>query len=146
MQMPRHDEEYEYREYDYDRSYERRSIGDLFSNLTQNVSTLLRDEVELARSEISRKASLLGKDAVMVGLGAAIAYGGFLAFLAACVIWLSYAMQLWLSVLLVTVIVLAIGGIMLGVGIKRMKHQDIKPSKAIDSLKENVKWIRQNTK
>jgi uncharacterized membrane protein YqjE len=144
MQIPRHEysEEFEYQ----DPAYERRSIGELFSNLTANLSTLLRDEVELARNEIKGKASLLGKDAVMVVLGAAILYGGFLSLLAGCIIWLSYAVQPWLAVLLVTMLVLTIGGIMVGLGIKRMKHKDIKPSKAMDSLKENVKWIRQNIK
>jgi hypothetical protein len=52
---------------------EERSIGELFTELTRELSTLMRQEVALAKTEMSQKASAVGKDVAYLGLGVAIA-------------------------------------------------------------------------
>ncbi len=65
---------------------EERSLGDLFSELTQDLSTLVRQEVMLAKTELRQKASEAGKDVGLLAAGGAIAYAGFLVILAGVVL------------------------------------------------------------
>src|SRR5437588_10161091 len=86
------------------------SVGELFSDLTRDLSTLVRQEVDLAKTEMSHKATAAGRDVGFLAAGAAVAYAGFLAIIAAVIIAVAHAMPWWLSALLVGVIVAAIGG------------------------------------
>jgi hypothetical protein len=62
-----------------DARQQERSLGELFSDLTRDMSTLIRQETQLATTEMTQKAASAGKSAgVLVG-GALIAYAGFFA-------------------------------------------------------------------
>src|ERR687894_566887 len=90
-------------------SKEDRSLGELFAELARETSTLVRQEVELAKTEMSQKASEVGKDAGLLGAGGAVAYAGFLAIMAALIIGLGQLIPLWLSALVVGLVVGGIG-------------------------------------
>jgi uncharacterized membrane protein YqjE len=124
---------------------ENRTIGALLSDLTHQLTTLMRQEIELVRVEMTQKISAIGKDAAMMGAGAAMLYAGFLALLAAVAIVLSLWMPAWLAVLIVAVVVLAVGGAVFAAGRNRLRKRDIKPTQTIISLKENKRWIQQKT-
>src|SRR5438270_13372244 len=87
---------------------EDRSIGELFSDLTRDLSTLVRQEVDLAKTEMSHKATAVGRDIGFLAAGAAVAYAGFLAIIAAVIIIVAHVMPWWLSALLVGIVVAAI--------------------------------------
>ena len=53
-----------------------RSLGELFSELAQETSTLVRQEVQLAKTEMGQKASRVGKDVGFLAAGGAVAYAG----------------------------------------------------------------------
>ena len=63
-----------------------RSLGELFSELAQDTSTLVRKEVQLAKTEMSQKASRVGKDVGFLAVGGAVAYAGLLAVLAGVIV------------------------------------------------------------
>jgi uncharacterized membrane protein YqjE len=119
-----------------------RSLGDLFSELTSELRTLVRQELELAKVEMSRKASRLGKDVAFLALGGAIAYAGFLVLLSMLVIALAYAIPLWLSALLVGALTAGIGYFLIERGRARLKQEDIKPEQTIETLKEDQEWAK----
>jgi uncharacterized membrane protein YqjE len=130
---------------EFDERPENRTIGALLSDLTHQLTTLMRQEIELVRVEMTQKISAMGKDAAMMGAGAAMLYAGFLALLAAVAVVLSLWMPAWLAVLIVAVVVLAVGGAIFAAGRNRLRKRDIKPTQTIISLKENKRWIQQKT-
>ena len=119
-----------------------RSIGGLFSDLIDHITTLIRTEIELARTEISQKASKAGKDVITMAIGGATLFAGVLALLATAVIVLDIWLPLWASSLIVSAVVLAAGAGMLFAAKNRLGKRDIKPSQTIISLKENKAWIK----
>jgi hypothetical protein len=123
-----------------------RSLGELFAELARETSSLVRQEVELAKTEITQKASQVGKDAGMIGVGGAIAYAGFLVFLAALVLIAGQFMPLWASALLVGLVVGAIGYFIIQKGRNDLKRADLTPRATIESLKEDTEWAKDQIK
>lgn len=122
-----------------------RSLGGLISNLTGQLTTLLRKEIELAKVEMAQKASAAARDAILMAFGGALLYAGFLVLLATAVIGFAIWIPLWLSALIVSVAVLCAGAIFLLVGKSRLQKKDIIPTQTIISLKENKQWIKRQT-
>lgn len=120
-----------------------RPLGELFSDLSSQVSRLVRDEVRLARAELSEKASNAGRGAVFMGAGAALAYAGLLALLAALIIGLGQlGVPWWLSALIVGAVVLGAGYLLLQRGMAAMKPAQLTPSRTIRSLSEDGQWAK----
>jgi hypothetical protein len=74
---------------------DRRSMGELLTDLINHMSTLVRTEIELARTEMSQKISKTVKDVATMAIGGSILFAGFLALLATAVIVLGKWMPLW---------------------------------------------------
>src|SRR3954471_8361092 len=111
-----------------------RSLGELFGELTREVTTLVRQEATLAKTEITQKISLVGKDVAMLAAGGAVAYAGLLAIVAAVIIGLANAgLPWWASALLVGVVIAGIGGALVWSGLNAIKHEDLTPRETIDS-------------
>jgi hypothetical protein len=123
-----------------------RSLGELFAELARETSNLVRQEVELAKTEVTQKASRVGKDAGVIGVGGAIAYAGFLVFLAAVVLGFGEFMPLWLSALLVGLVVGAIGYFIIQKGRSDLKRADLTPHETLESLKEDTEWAKDQIK
>jgi hypothetical protein len=121
------------------RPREERSLGELFSELTQEITTLVRQEAKLAKAEMSEKLTHVCKDLTFVAAGGAVAYAGLLAIVAAIVIMLADAgLPWWASALLVGVVVAGIGAFLVSKGLNALKHEDLVPRQTIASLKEDV--------
>jgi xanthine/uracil permease len=127
-------------------SKEDRSLGELFGDLTREISTLVRQEVNLAATELGDKATRVGKDIGYLAIGGAVAYAGFLALLAAVVIGLAGFMPWWLSALVVGAVVAGIGYFLIQRGIGELKRIDLAPRQTIGTLKEDVQWAKQQAK
>lgn len=123
-----------------------RSLGDLFSDLSRETTTLIRQEVALARAEVREKVPKIGKDAAFIAIGGLLAYAGLLALIAAAVIGLAHAIPWWLSALIIGVVVIAIGGGLAMSGLNALKRQDLAPRQTLQTLKEDVEWAKTQTK
>lgn len=122
-----------------------RSLGELFSDLTKEMGTLVRQEVQLAKTEMTDKAASYGKDAGFIGAGAAIAYAGFLAIILAIILLLGLAIPMWVSALIIGVVVAAIGAFLILNGYNRLKSTTPAPTQTIDTLKEDARWMKEQT-
>ncbi len=121
-----------------------RSLGELFGDLMQQTGMLVRQEMKLATTELSDKASRVGKDIGALAVGGAVAYAGFLALLAAIIIGLGQlGLPWWLSALFVGVVVAAIGGFLVQKGLSALKHQDMVPQQTIATLKDDQAWAKE---
>jgi len=123
-----------------------RSLGELFSELAQETSTLVRQEVNLAKTEMSQKASTAGKHIGVLAAGGALAYAGLLAILAGVIALLNDVMPLWASALLVGIVVAIVGYLLIRKGLDALKRDDFAPRETIETLKEDQQWAREQTK
>jgi hypothetical protein len=130
-----------------DARQQERSLGELFSDLTRDMSTLIRQETQLATTEMTQKAARAGKSVGVLAGGAVIAYAGFLALLWAIVYGLTslFGLPIWASFLIVAIIVLAIGGIMAWRGYDTLKKTDLMPRQTVETLKEDAQWAKEQT-
>jgi hypothetical protein len=126
---------------------EDRSIGELFAQLAKETSTLVRQEVTLAKTEMSQKAGEVGKQVGFLAIGGAVAYAGLLAIIAAIVIALaSLGLPWWLSALIVGVIVAAVGYFLVQRGLSALKRQNMAPQQTIDTIKEDAEWVKEQVR
>lgn len=123
--------------------YQERSLGQLFSQLSQDVSALFRQEVRLAKIEMSQKASEAGKQVGFIAAGGFVAYAGFLVLLAALILGLSEFMAAWLAALIVGIVVAGIGYFLVQKGISDLKNMNPAPEKTIKTIKEDGQWLKQ---
>jgi hypothetical protein len=121
------------------------SVGELIGNISNDLSQLFRQEVELAKVELKEEAAKAGKAAGMLG-GAGFA--GYLAVVLlsfALVFGLGNVMDLGWAALIVAVIWGAIGAVLFVNGRKKLKTVDPTPHRTVDTLKEDAKWLKNPT-
>jgi len=124
-----------------------RSVSDLLRHLSEQTATLVRQEMELAKAELSVKGKRMGMGAGMFG-GAGIVGAYALGALTACLILvLATAIDAWLAALIVAVVYAAIAGVLALTG--RSKVQQATPpvpEQTVDSVKEDVQWTKERAK
>ena len=121
-----------------------RSLGDLFSELAQETSTLVRQEVRLAKAELTQSATEAGRGVAFLLAGGAVAYAGLLALLAAVILGLWEAgVESWIAALIVGLIVVAIGIILVLRARETLSASSLAPRKTIETLKEDKEWVRE---
>jgi hypothetical protein len=123
-----------------------RSLGELFSELAQDTSTLVRKEVQLAKTEMSQKASRVGKDVGFLAAGGAVAYAGLLAIISGIIVLVGQVIPMWLSALLVGLVVAGVGYFLLRRGLDALKREDLAPRQTIETLKEDGQWAKDQTR
>lgn len=119
-----------------------RSIGELFSELAGETTTLVRQEIALAQTELTQKAVKTGKNVGFLVVGGAIAYAALLAILAAVIIALGSVVPMWLSALIVGAAVGIIAAIMIFSSLNKLKNASLAPQQTIETLKEDAQWLK----
>jgi Putative Actinobacterial Holin-X, holin superfamily III len=121
-----------------------RPIGDLLGDLANQVSGLVRQEVELARTEIAASLMQAGRGAGLTGLGGALIHAGFLTLLAAIVLGLvQTGLDPWFAALLVGALVIGVGIVMTSIGLKEVQTTDVAPRQTVASLRRDVEYVRE---
>src|SRR6185312_12354670 len=114
---------------------ESQSAFDLLRRLTDELTTLLRQELALATTEISRSMRVLLGGAASVAAGGAVLFMGLLAMLAAAVLGLATVLQPWLAALVIGAAVALIGVVLVLVGIRSLDPSTLKPARTAESLR-----------
>lgn len=122
-----------------------RSIGELFGQLTQDLSLLVRQETQLAKTEIQEKISRASRDLVALATGGIVALIGGLAITAAIILLLvnPVGLEPWLASLLVGVLLAGGGYVMLQKGLRDLKTMDPAPRRTVESVKEDIQAIKE---
>jgi cytochrome bd-type quinol oxidase subunit 2 len=118
------------------------SLGELFGDLSREMSTLVHQEVDLAKAELAQKARSVGKDASFMAMGGALAYAGALAIVATLIIALAYVMPWWLAALIVGIVVACAGYLMIDHGRKSLSKTNLAPQRTMQTLQEDAQWAR----
>jgi hypothetical protein len=121
-----------------------RSIGELFGQLSQDMTLLVRQEMQLARSEMSEKLSQFTGHLVSVATGGLVAYMGAWAVVAALILLLHDVAGIspWVSALIVGVILAIAGYVMLKKGLGELKRVDLAPRRTVENIKDDVQSIK----
>src|SRR6266481_1755198 len=119
------------------------SIFDLVKELREEVKKFLREEVHLAKAELSEKISRMGKESVNIAIGGFVAYAGLIVFLGALGMLIAFGLQRigldpflssFIGLGALGFIVIAVGASMLLSGLKALKKQSLTPERTIESL------------
>lgn len=121
--------------YYYQPPSEEKSIGDLFSDLSHEIQSLVTNEIKLAKIEMKHKGAVAGKNSALLVVGLTVLYAGFLGLLATAALALGVIIPLWLSALIVSVVVLIVGAAMAIKGVNTLKRMKMAPELAIESIK-----------
>ncbi|MGV9884901.1 phage holin family protein [Streptomyces sp. NPDC003006] len=121
------------------------SIGDLLSEISTDLSQLVRDEIELAKAEIKQESTKAGKAFGMLG-GAG--YAGHLVLLLGSltvIFALANVMDIAWAALIVTAVWAVVAAVLYSTGRKRLRTVNLKPEQTVETLKEDAQWARHPT-
>jgi uncharacterized membrane protein YqjE len=121
------------------------SIGELIGNITDDLSRLFRQEVELAKVELKQEASKAGKAAGMLGGAGFAAYLAVVLLSFAVVFGLANVMDAGWAALIVAVVWAVIGGVLYAAGRSRLKTVDPVPRRTVETIKEDAQWLKNPT-
>mgnify|MGYP003574945702 CR=1 FL=1 len=133
-------------------SQDTRTMGALIRELFDEARDLFRQEVSLAKTEASEKASVLGRNVAFIAAGGLVAFAGALFILGALSVLLAWALQnaglsegmaAWLGPAIVGLAVALTGYILVQNGLKTLKDGSLKPERTIQSIKEDKQWTQQ---
>jgi hypothetical protein len=120
-----------------------RPIGELFSKLSNETSTLIRQEMELARAELTEKGKEAGKGAGLFGGAGAVGLLGAGALTAGLILLLDLAIAAWLAAIIVGLIYVAVAAVLGLKGRDRIQAATPPvPEQTVDTVKEDVEWAK----
>jgi heme exporter protein D len=125
-----------------------RSVGELIGEVTRDLSTLMRQELELAKAEVKQEAAKAGKGAGMLA-GAGIAGHLMLIFLSLTLVYFLFTLfggndpadYVW-AALIVTVLWGIVAAVLAMSGRKQLQQVNPKPEQTVQSLKEDAEWLK----
>jgi len=119
------------------------STGELLKRFSEDATTLIRKELELAKAELAEKGRQAGKGAAMfggAGLFGVTAFGALTAFL---ILVLAEAMDAWLAALIVAAVYGAIAAVLALQGKQKVEEAaPPQPEQTVETLKEDVEWAK----
>jgi hypothetical protein len=121
------------------------SIGELIGEISDDLSKLFRQEVELAKAELKEEAGKAGKAAGMLGGAGFAGYMTVLLLSFAVVFGLANVMDHGWAFLIVAVVWGIAGAVLYAGGRKKMKDVDPMPRRTVDTIKEDAKWLKNPT-
>lgn len=132
-------------------TFEEESVADLVKDLRDETINMVRQQIELAKTETSEKVSVYSKNISSVAIGAGVLYAGMFFLLGAftlaeyvifIAVGLTPFVSLWLAPLITGVIVSLVGWSMVSGSMRKLKQTSILPGKLAHSIKEDRQWIQ----
>ena len=125
---------------------ENKSLGELFSELAAETRTLVRQEVSLAKTELTEKATFVGKNAAYAAAGGMVVLMGALPIIAGIVIALGHVIGYATSAFIVGVVLIIIGAVLTMKAIKALKSEPLAPVQTQNQLKETKQWATEQVR
>ena len=123
-----------------------RTFSDVLQDILRNLQEIVRSEVRLAKAEIRDEAVLAGSSALWVAAGAVAALCAWMFLSWTAVYALAVFMSMWAATLAVAVTLAIVAGVLLVIGVRRFKRIQPIPARTVETLKENLEWMKQSTK
>ncbi len=123
-----------------------RSVSDVLQDIVGNLQQIIRNEFRLARVEIKEKATRAKQPVTILASGVVLGLYGFGFLLLALVYALSLVIAPWLAALLIGVVLAIAAAILVASGRNALKQVDPVPEKTVQTVKENVRWAKEQIK
>ena len=124
-----------------------RTLGEMFAELSRDARTLVQQEIQLAKTELTEKVSKARNGAGLVVGGGLIAYAGLLAIVAAVILGLvAIGLPAWAAALIGGVLVAVAGYFLIRSGLAALRPEELKPRQTLETLKEDAQWLKAQTK
>jgi hypothetical protein len=133
---------------------EERSLGDLLRELSSEGRTLVRQEVELARTEMAEKVSVYARNAASMAVGGALLLVAGMALATAIIYglivlfdsFMAFEVAVWLAPLLFAVVVGLIGWSMIGKAKEKLARESVVPRETVATLREDKDWVKRKVR
>ena len=131
---------------------EEQSVGSLLKQLRDDSTTLIRDEIALAKTEMREKAAVYGRNIVGLIAGALIGYAALVVILLAVGSLITEgligagidpAMAHFLGLTIVGVVVAIVSIILVSTAIKRLRNEGLVPERTVETLRNDKEWVKQ---
>lgn len=119
---------------------QRESITELLGQLGSNSAALIRDELALAKQEMSEKLSAFQSGLIVITIGAGMGLVALSTLCSAAVIALAAYVGAWQSALTIGAVLALVAGLTASVGLQRLKRTSLKPEQTIQTLQQDNKW------
>jgi hypothetical protein len=129
-------------EHNADTDPRERPMGDLLKQLAQETSTLVRQEMELAKAEVSEKGRQAGKGVGMFGAAGIVGLLALGALTAAAILALDLAVAGWLAALIVAAVWAATAGLLAVAGKGRVQEATPPAPQTVETVKEDIEWAK----
>ena len=125
---------------------EERSVSDVFQDILRNLQEMVRSEIRLAKVEIRGEAKQAVSSAVWIAAGGVAATSAWIFLLWTLAYALATRMSMWAATLIVALLMATAAAALLMSGLRRAKRINAIPERTVESVKENLAWIKQPTK
>ena len=127
------------------RTAEERSIAELFGEFSQDMALLVRQEAQLAKTEMQQKLLKITADLIALATGGIVVAVGGLALTAATILLLidPIGVKPWLAAFIVAAVLGIVGWVMLQRGLKDLKRTDPAPRRTMETIKDDIQWAKE---
>jgi uncharacterized membrane protein YqjE len=125
---------------------EERSVSDVLQDILRNLQDMVRSEIRLAKVEIREERRRAVSSGLWIGAGAVAAVSAWIFVLWALAYALATRMPMWAATLVVALAMAVAAAVLIKGGMGRIKRIQPIPERTVESVKENLEWMKQPTK
>jgi hypothetical protein len=125
---------------------EARSVSDVFEDILRNLQEMVRSEIRLAKVEIGGELKRAVSSGVWIAAGGIAAISAWIFVLWTVTYALATRMSMWAATLIVAGVMAAIALALIRGGLRRLTRLHPMPERTVESVKENLEWIKQPIK
>jgi len=123
-----------------------RSVSDVLQDILRNLQEMVRSEVRLAKVEIRDEVRRAVSSSIWIAAGVVGALSAWIFLLWTVAYSLETRMSMWAATLVVAVVMACIASVLVIGGIRRVRRIQPIPERTVESVKENLEWMKQPTK
>jgi hypothetical protein len=123
-----------------------RSAAEVLKDIVGNLQEIIRSEVRLARAEIREESGEMARAGAVLAAGALLGFYALFFLFLALVYMLTTVISPAASALVVGAALAAVAGVLVSKGRGRLKQVSAKPEKTIETVKENIEWLKGQTR
>jgi len=125
---------------------EDRSVSDVLQDILRNLQDMVRFEIRLAKTEIREEVKEAVTSSVWIAAGTVGAVSAWIFLLWTLAYALATRMPMWAATLVIAVVMTAAATMLIMGGVQRARRIQPIPERTVESVKENLEWIKQSTK
>lgn len=122
------------------------SVSQLLGSLATETGSLVRQELQLATTEVGEKAKNAAADVAIVAAAGALFHAGLLALVFAVVVGLGTLVPMWISALIIGVVGMGSGYALVRRGLESLRGLDLVPQQALNAVRQDKVWMKEQVR